>query len=239
MTSALRQTLVRSNLVFYRITDRCVRMEEGADPPDRGAIGSTYNRIAPHFAQTRQAPWPEVESFVRDAGDVNRALDLGCGNGRHLALLGEVASDVIGIDLSRTLLRIARNHDTEAQTVQADVVTLPLQTDSIDLAVYIATLHHLPTPAERQESLGEVVRVLQPGGKACISCWSVSHDKFDATTGHDRWVDWTLPSGEVVPRFYHIFDLAEFTAMLEASTLTIESTFESAGNCFGIVRAPH
>ena len=104
--------------------------------------------IAEHFAATREYPWPEVESFLADRrGAV--ALDLGCGNGRHAELLADRAGTVVGVDLSRGLLRAARDRATERgfddslSLVQGDAARVPLAADAVDLAVYVATLHHL------------------------------------------------------------------------------------------------
>jgi len=202
----------------------------------RAGVRRTYERIGDHFSKTREYAWPEVESFVADADAVDTALDLGCGNGRHAALLADTADRVVGLDASRALLDEAADRVSEsAALVQGDASRLPLATDSIDLAVYVATLHHLPTTADRRESLGELARVLSPGGTALVSVWSIAHDRFDADSGFDTTVDWTLPGGETVPRFYHIYAPAEFEAELERSGLRRHSMELSSGNCYAVV----
>ncbi|MFC6726055.1 SAM-dependent methyltransferase, partial [Halobium palmae] len=72
-------------------------------------------------------------------------------------------------------------------------------------------------------------------GRAVVSAWSTEHDRFDATEGFDTTVDWTLPGGERVGRFYHIYDPAEFRADLDASALRAVETFVSSGNCYAVV----
>jgi len=76
------------------------------DPQSAGDPQSTYDRIAAHFSKTREYAWPEVESFL-DGRTATRGLDIGCGNGRHTELLAERADAVVGVDLSRELLREA------------------------------------------------------------------------------------------------------------------------------------
>jgi ubiquinone/menaquinone biosynthesis C-methylase UbiE len=201
---------------------------------------ATYDRIAEHFAATREYPWPEVESFLAERrGDV--ALDLGCGNGRHAELLADRASTVVGLDLSRGLLRTARDRaadrgfDASLSLVQGDAARVPLATDAVDLAVYVATLHHLRPRAARVASLDELARVLAPGGRALVSAWSTVHDRFDAEAGFDTEVDWTLPGGETVPRYYHIYDPDQFTADLATSDCRVVESFVSSGNCYAVV----
>ncbi|WP_281195700.1 class I SAM-dependent methyltransferase [Halorubrum sp. F4] len=204
---------------------------------------STYDRIAGHFSKTREYAWPEVESFLEGrTGD--RALDVGCGNGRHTEVLAERAPIAVGVDLSRGLIREAgrrardRGFDDRATFVHGDAATLPIGADTVDLAVYVATLHHLSPRSERVRSLNELARVLRPDGVALVSAWSTAHDGFDREEGFDTTVDWTLPGGETVPRYYHIYDPEEFAADLGESDLVAVDVEVSSGNCYGTVRAP-
>lgn len=207
---------------------------------DRRSVRATYEHIADHFATTREYPWPEVEAFC-DGRQVEAALDVGCGNGRHAELLCEHAEAVVGVDVSRGLLDIAQHRAPEASFLVGDAARLPLVDGSIDLAVYIATLHHLPSGSLRRRSLDELARVLDADGTALVSAWSTAHDRFeDASasdeTGFDTNIDWTLPDGETVPRFYHIYAPAEFDRDLNESDLDIETSWISSGNCYAVVR---
>ncbi|QSG12734.1 SAM-dependent methyltransferase [Halapricum desulfuricans] len=212
------------------------------DNADARDVRETYETIADHFAKTRAHPWPEVETFVERAESAAVALDVGCGNGRHAAVLAERADRVVALDASRNLLEVARERLGEpgARLVQGDATRLPLRTDSVGLAVYVATLHHLPGRERRIESLNELARVLRADGSALVSAWSTAHDRFDAdpdaARGFDTTIDWTLPDGDVVPRFYHIYAPAEFEADLGASELQVESVRVSSGNCYAEVR---
>ena len=207
--------------------------------PTRRDVRETYDRIGEHFAETRAYPWPAVERFVEESRGIDVGLDLGCGNARHAAVLATRAERVIGIDASRTVLDAARERrEREGFAVdlcQGDATSLPLADSTIDLAVYIATLHHLPSRAARIGSLDELARVLAPGGRALVSAWSVTHDRFEAATGFDTTIDWTLPGGETVARYYHIYDPAEFETDLRESALAVERVFEERGNCYGVV----
>ena len=205
--------------------------------------GETYDRIAAHFSATREYAWPEVETFL-DGRDGRRALDLGCGNGRHAELLAARTETVVGFDLSRGLLGEARSRAAErgfdVGLVQGDAAGLPFRPDRFDLAVYVATLHHLRPRSRRLGSLDELARGLAPGGRALVSAWATVHDRFaeeygDADAGFDTHVDWTLPGGETVPRFYHIYAPAEFRADLDASALSPVDVFLSSGNCYAVV----
>jgi ubiquinone/menaquinone biosynthesis C-methylase UbiE len=210
------------------------------DDPARAGVRDTYDRIADHFSATREYAWPEVESFLADRqGTVG--LDLGCGNGRHAEPLADPTDRVLAVDVSRGLLDEARERvagtdaDTAVRLLQGDAAALPIRDDAVDLAVYVATLHHLPSRDLRVASLDELARVLAPGGRALVSAWSTAHDRFDAEDGFDTTVDWTLPGGERVPRFYHIYSPEEFRAELDASGVAPVEVFVSSGNCYAVV----
>lgn len=228
-------------------------------------VREVYDEIAPHFSQTRAYPWPEVETFLADlteaaergAGRERVGLDIGCGNGRHTRLLLDVAERVVGLDLSRDLLVEARaamagtdgargedygdGGSWEMALVQADAATLPITSETVDVALYVATIHHLSDRETRVESLRELARVLGPEGRALVSAWSTVHDRFDAPAdaeeGFDTTVDWTLPGGETVPRFYHIYAPAEFERDLREAGLVVDSAVISSGNCYAEVRS--
>jgi len=220
--------------------------ESTAAEPPADDLQAVYDRIADHFSKTREYAWPEVESFISDeidrCGSLGRALDLGCGNGRHAQALAEAGGDVVGLDVSRGLLGEARQRASErgfaVDLVHGDAARLPFRSGGFSQVVYVATLHHLPTREARQRSLSAVGRVLAPGGRALVSAWSTAHDRFEADEGFDTTVDWTLPGGKAVGRYYHIYDPDEFRADLEAAAVEVVDCRISSGNCYAVVAPP-
>lgn len=206
-------------------------------------VGTTYDRIAAHFSKTREYAWPEIEEFL-DGRTGKLGLDLGCGNGRHAEVLANHTDRVVGVDASTGLLSEAATRADERgfvlDLVAGDAATLPLQDDTVDLAVYVATIHHLRPRKRRLASLDELARVLAPGGRALVSAWSTAHSRFEDEqtngSGLDTEIDWTLPGGETVPRFYHVYDPSEFERDLADSDLVVESFELSSGNCYAVVR---
>jgi len=214
--------------------------EPTGDPRAAADPQATYDRIAAHFSKTREHAWPEVESFLGERS-ASQALDVGCGNGRHTELLAARTASTVGVDLSRELLAAAaarardRGFRDRIDLVHGDAAALPIADDAADLAVYVATIHHLPSRAARVRSLDELARVLEPDGTALVSAWSTAHDRFDRDEGFDTTVDWTLPGGETVPRYYHIYSPGEFDADLADSDLEPLAVDVSSGNCYAVV----
>ncbi|UIO98506.1 class I SAM-dependent methyltransferase [Halobaculum sp. CBA1158] len=218
---------------------------DGTDGESRaGDVAATYDRIAEHFSKTREYAWPEVSSFL-DARTGRLGLDVGCGNGRHSGPLADRVDRVVGVDASVALLREARDraarrgYADRVSFLPGDAARVPIRTDAVDLAVYVAAVHHLRPRERRVASLAEVARVLTTDGRAVVSAWSTAHDRFDAdadaATGFDTEVDWTLPGGKTVPRFYHIYAPREFEADLASAGLETVESFVSSGNCYAVV----
>jgi Methylase involved in ubiquinone/menaquinone biosynthesis len=201
------------------------------DPVTPRGIRRTYMQIAAHFAETRTAPWPAVEAFCADTEPMDVAVDLGCGNGRHLPLLDAVAARPVGVDLTRALLEQA---DTQTPLLEADARALPFADHTVDLLVAVAMVHHL-RPADRARVYAECARILAPDAEGLISVWAVDHPRFDATSGFDAMIPWTRQDGVSIDRFYHIFDAGEFRSELSASPLRVQEVFIEAGNLFAVV----
>jgi SAM-dependent methyltransferase len=91
-----------------------------------------------------------------------RALDLGCGSGRHLALLADSGiEEIIGSDVSINALSIAASFGS--QLVHCDNRALPFHDGSFDLVVCWGALHYGDkTSFARQVS--EIHRIIKPGG---------------------------------------------------------------------------
>jgi tRNA (uracil-5-)-methyltransferase TRM9 len=202
-------------------------------------VRETYDRIAAHFASTREHPWPEVETFL-EGREGSLGLDIGCANGRHAQLLAARTDRVLGVDVSRGLLREARDRANSRRfavdLVQGDAATLPIRPGRVDIAVYVATIHHLRDRETRVRSLDELAGVLGPDGRALVSAWSTAHDRFDSEEGFDTTIEWTLPGGETLPRFYHIYAPEEFRTEVADSALALEAFEVSNGNCYATVR---
>lgn len=94
--------------------------------------------------------------------------DVGCGNGFDLRQLIGRCRHVIGIDLSAGMLRSLADLPGSGRLslVQADAQQLPLAGASVDVALAMHMLYHVPDiPA----AVRELRRILRPGGTALAS----------------------------------------------------------------------
>jgi SAM-dependent methyltransferase len=93
-----------------------------------------------------------------------RILDLACGTGRHSRVLREWAWTV-GLDLSMTLLEVARTEDGLAPYVRGDMRGLPFANASFGLVVNLFTsFGYFTSDEQHAEVVAEVARVTRAGG---------------------------------------------------------------------------
>lgn len=94
-------------------------------------------------------------------------LDAACGTGRHTAYLAASGRcRPIGVDASEAMLTRAREKLPEVDFRQGDLTALPLGDGEVGGAVCALALSHLP---ELGPAVGELARVLRPGGRLVIS----------------------------------------------------------------------
>ena len=78
-----------------------------------------------------------------------RALDIGCGNGILSRGLRTLVPDVVGIDIEKAMIALAKSEtDSSIENLEyilGDALTYPLKTESFDAIVCVATLHHMDT----------------------------------------------------------------------------------------------
>jgi SAM-dependent methyltransferase len=90
-----------------------------------------------------------------------RVVELGIGTGVIANGLRRHGVDVVGVDLSEAMLRVARGR-LGARIAVADVDRLPFADGSIDTAYLVWVLHLVHDPAA---TLAEAARVVRPGGR--------------------------------------------------------------------------
>jgi SAM-dependent methyltransferase len=108
--------------------------------------------------------------MLRLAGDVagHRILDAGCGAGPLASALADRGAEVTGFDSSAAMVDLARQRlGTDADLHVADLAApLPFPDAAYDDVVASLVLHYL---ADWSGPLGELRRVLKPGGRLIVS----------------------------------------------------------------------
>lgn len=98
-----------------------------------------------------------------------RVLDLGCGDGALLAILGDNGADgLAGVDLSENQLALARQRPelAEADLRQGRAQELPFADNAFDTVISHMALMLM---ADVEQVIAETARVLKPGGRFAIA----------------------------------------------------------------------
>jgi SAM-dependent methyltransferase len=106
-----------------------------------------------------------------------RTLELGCGEGRVSRDLHARGYRTVGIDVSETLVALAREADPGGEYVVADAAALPFEDGAFDLVV---AYNSLMVVDDLAATVAEAARVLEPGGRLCAS---TAHPLSDAGRG--------------------------------------------------------
>ncbi len=137
---------------------------------------------------------PHVERLARRLGPGRgrRALDLGCGEGRHTILLARRGWEVTANDLAPLALRAARARarraGVRARFEAGNALDLRFPAGRFDLVLDYGCFHHV-VKRDWPRYLGEITHVLRPGGHLLLSVFST---KFKHHAGERRRRDWIV-----------------------------------------------
>lgn len=108
---------------------------------------------------------PPVRAILAEL-PVGAALDAACGTGRYAAHLQQLGHRVIGVDVSREMLTVARRRLPDVDLREGTLDRLPLDDSSVDAVVCALALSYVK---DLRPVLAEFARVLRPGGHLVIS----------------------------------------------------------------------
>jgi ubiquinone/menaquinone biosynthesis C-methylase UbiE len=134
----------------------------------------------------------------------DRVLDMGCGAGRHAFEMYRRGADVIAFDQDTEELATVQEwfwamkearevpEGASAEIKEGDALALPFADGEFDRIVAAEVLEHIPADIQ---AIGELVRVLRPGGTMAVSVprwfpeivnWKLSADYHNVPGGHIR-----------------------------------------------------
>jgi ubiquinone/menaquinone biosynthesis C-methylase UbiE len=143
-----------------------------------------HDMIAEHYEEDEslagshdQYNQRRVENIVRNLSVESGGslfLDLGCGTGNVLKFGQKYFAEVVGVDLSLNMLRIANSRGNEV--MQADALHLPFLSEIFDCVSCFSVVHHI---YDQRPFFGEIHRVLKEGGRLYTDWDPVSRPRID------------------------------------------------------------
>ncbi|MFD4504556.1 class I SAM-dependent methyltransferase [Streptomyces sp. NPDC058457] len=109
-----------------------------------------------------------LATYAELVGAGGEVADLGCGPGRTTARLAALGLSVFGLDLSESMLAVARRENPDLRFVPGSMLELDLPDEALDGVVcWYSSIH---TPDDRlPELFGGFRRVLRPGGQLLLA----------------------------------------------------------------------
>ena len=174
---------------------------------------------------------------VKQSGKV---LDLCCGSGRHSRALARRGYEVVGVDLSLVLLKLAeeQNHYPNLRFVHCDMRDLPFQ-EEFDIVVNLFTsFGYFASDKQNAKVVGNMANALKVGGELIIDYLNPAYVKKnlvprstkrvkDMVIEERRWIEDEFVNKRIVirdredgePREYlekvRLFRVEQMIAMLE------------------------
>jgi demethylmenaquinone methyltransferase/2-methoxy-6-polyprenyl-1,4-benzoquinol methylase len=164
-------------------------------------VRTMFDRIAPVYDAMNRAMtlgldrrWRRLTAAaVVRPGD--RVIDACCGTGDLALADARAGGRVTGVDFSEEMLARAERKAPEFDWVRADVAALPFPDASFEVATVGFGIRNL---ADLEGGLGELVRVLVPGGR--LGCLEITRPRGVLRPFFKLWFDGLVPvAGRILP----------------------------------------
>jgi len=131
-------------------------------------FNSVAGRLGKNYCPGRS--WEAIGHFLLHLTPKIKIADLGAGEGLISQLLARRAEQVTCVDNSPKMVEFGRelakkNGFTNLEYQLGDIEEVPLQAESVDLALLSQALHHAQHP---HTAVAEAFRILKPGGELII-----------------------------------------------------------------------
>lgn len=148
----------------------------------------------------------KVADYLKELSIDKVVLDAGCGTGKFLPIIENVAYKYIGIDLSNEQLKKAKDKSgRNSLFINSSLEKIELDSNSVDLIISTWVLGTITDIEERNRCLDELKRILKPNGKIILveNDENSEFEKIRNRTSDSRTKDynnWILSNGFIVDK---------------------------------------
>jgi SAM-dependent methyltransferase len=170
---------------------RIGRMKRIEDPPSntewrRWGTDDPFYGVATWEGRDRGGPnpWTALDFYALGASDwadfrsrwvaygneFGRVVDVGCGAGRLTRAMAADFREVIGVDVSEGMLKVARLNTIESNVELrlGDGISVPVETSTVDGAFSAHVFQHFDSLGLARANFSEIARILKPGGTMMV-----------------------------------------------------------------------
>ena len=190
-------------------------------------VKNVYENISKHFSNTRVYTWKWIDDFINSQKINGNILDIGCGNGRNMTFTNY---NFTGVDNCNGFLDICR--EKNLNVINANMTDIPIESNSFDAIICIASFHHLSNEDLRLKSLNEMKRLININGRILLSVWSINQPK-KTKKNFDKYGNCFVnynKFGTIYERYYYIFIIDEIKNLFEKTGLILINHKYDCGN---------
>jgi SAM-dependent methyltransferase len=191
--------------LLRRATERMSRPGGGHDqsaaiaPPAARAAGLpakselddlSYLGFEDEFRGSEESIRSSLRGYVSLFADASDVVDLGCGRGEFLQLLGERGISARGVDVNEEMVAAARAHGLDASVADALGFLASVGDNSLGGVIATQVIEHLE-PRYLFQLLAEARRALRPGAPILLetinpACWLAFFSSYIRDLSHVR-----------------------------------------------------
>jgi ubiquinone/menaquinone biosynthesis C-methylase UbiE len=138
-----------------------------------------FNQMSKYWIEIADAHLTinQIEFLKNNVPSDGLVLDLCCGHGRHAIPLSNAGYSIVGLDISRNLLTIAKRTADDANVdlplVLADMRFLPFRHAVFSAVISLdSSFGYLPSEAEDLKSFHEISRILEINGICSVDLFN-------------------------------------------------------------------
>ncbi|MGA3055197.1 MAG: class I SAM-dependent methyltransferase [Candidatus Korobacteraceae bacterium] len=182
-------------------------------------IVATYDAIAEQYAadyfdELSRKPFDRelLTRFAQLIPPGGKVCDMGCGPGHVARYLAGLGLDPLGVDISESMVAVARRLNPRLQFQQGDMLRLQFADESFAGITAFYSLIHIDRPRVPQ-ALGELFRVLTKGGLLLVA--------FHAGEGEVHREEY---HGQAVAFHASFFGIEELARFLDEAGFLVEES---------------
>jgi len=201
----------------------------------------SYSKL--EFPNTYYLAYRDLPEIISKHVTGDRAIDFGCGTGRSSRFLKQLSFNVIGIDISKDMLEIARNFDFSGDyQLVSNGEYNHLGLNQFDLVQSIFTFDNIPGWNNRTNILKGLRDLMKPTGRMiCLdSTPELYVNEWASFTTKDFPENWSAKTGDIVrdimldvedrrPVEDIFWSMEDYDKLFNLAGLEIEVTYKPLG----------
>lgn len=153
-------------------------------------VAKGYDRTNTVLSGGNAALWRIATVKAIDPQPGERVLDIAAGTGTSAASIAKSGAEVVALDFSAGMIEQGRKRHPELTFVEGDAESLPFPPQSFDAVTISFGLRNVNNP---QLAIGEMYRVLKPGGRVVI-CEFSHPDRAVIRGSYHAYLKFVMPA---------------------------------------------